>query len=117
MDILLFTHIVGAMALFGLGAWALADVWTGRTAVLKTRALQIGGLFLLQVASGSALALADQAPSVVAYCSKMGLYLGTVAVIESVLLGALTRTSFPLVPVTVIAGLSLFVIGGTTMAL
>src|SRR3989339_1050683 len=104
MNILLFIHLVGAGALFVLSLWTFIDLWSGKREVFRARAFQIGGLFFVQVASGSALTLSDQAPSVVAYCSKMGLYLGVVAVIEGMLFEALTRTAFPLRPVTVIAG-------------
>lgn len=117
MESLLFAHLIGAGALLGLSAWALTDLWIGRQNVLRTRALQIGVLSLVQIGSGSALALASGTESVLAYCSKMGLYITLVAVVEGALYGALARSTFPLRPAFGMAALACVVVTGTALAL
>lgn len=115
--IMLFAHLVGAGALFGLSAWTFTDLWTGRREVLRARAFEIGVLSLVQIGSGSALALASGTESALVYCSKMGLYLTLVVVVEAALYNALARQGFPLRPAFGMAGLALAVMAGTVLAL
>lgn len=117
MDVTIFVHLVGAGALFVLIPRTFVDLWTGKREVLRTRALQIGGLFLVQVGSGSALALASDTANILAYCSNMGLYIALVAVAEAALYGALTRTAFPMQSAYAMVAVALVVMTGTVIAL
>lgn len=114
---MLFIHLVGAGAFFTLSVWAFADIWIGRRDVLRMRALEIGGLFLLEVGSGSALALASGTESALVYCSKMGLYITLALVVEAAIYGTLAREEFPLRPAFGMAAVAFAVVGSTALAL
>lgn len=109
----LYVHLGGAVIMALAILIVVAVLVFRKSAAYSFQAKCIARITALQCMSGSGLALTDQHPSVLAFCSKLGLYLAIILIVEIVLFFKMEKIArpFPLKPVSVALG------GGSAVAL
>lgn len=78
-------HIAGALATGVVGAYSLVALWNGMANKYSLCATILGAFAGFEVLSGTALSVLSLKISAVSLCSRIFLYLGLVAIIETIL--------------------------------
>lgn len=85
-NILLIAHLFGATAIGFLILKTFIQLYKNQSSEYKNSAIQIGASAGYQLATGSLLAFNIQTTQgLLNFCNKMGLYLGIVLLVESIL--------------------------------